>query len=196
MSDTVTIFSSIVSGFIGGGLGFYLSNRKLKSDSNKYLRLYWQELGDVRDEEEILLRRLLKELDEPDRKGYTEQTEIDWDFFRQIQINIGSEMPFNMNKLLKRMRIAHQTTDYNMKNRIINLDSGGCYRQKTLVLASLMSVCNLLYLVNKALEEKERFRMKNNIAPQDVVKAVSTKYSLGNNHKVQLLNFASNLIEK
>ena len=65
-----------------------------------------------------------------------------------------------------------------MKSRIINLDNGGCYSQEKLVLASLMSVCNLLYLVNKALEEKERFRMKSNIAPLDVVEAVSTKYSL------------------
>jgi hypothetical protein len=193
MSDSVTILSSVVSGLIGGGLGFYLSSNKLKTESDKYVRLYWQELGDVRDEEEILLRRLFKELDEPYRKGYTGQNEIDWEYFRQIQISIGSSMPFNMNRLLNRMKLSHESIEFNMRERVIDLGSRGYHCKKELVLASLMSVCNLLYLLNKALEEKERFRIKGTVAPEHVVKAIFTKYSLDAKHREQLLIFASNI---
>ncbi len=193
MSEVVTILSSLVSGLLGGGLGFYLSNKKLESDAKKYLNLYWQELADIRDEEVILLQRLLYELDEPKRPYYTTNTQIDWGFFQLIQANIGSGMPFNMNRLLSRLKTIHEDIEFNMTKRLQDLGSSGYYSDEKGVLASSLAVCNLLYLVNKALEQRECFRMKGEVSREDVVNSIFLKYSLSYKHRDQLLAFISGI---
>lgn len=117
LTNIITYAVGVLTTVIGVFSGYILSAHSNKKKLDKYEKLFFHELSEIKSAYSSWLRQLFKEFADPNVDSINYPPKIDFDFIKSIQLVLSENVNIDQRKLFRWLVLSNQLLTNNFKYR-------------------------------------------------------------------------------